>query len=129
MPNREEIHICVEKLLVATTAAADATPVNSTALDTQGFDSAHFNLHIGAVFDGAMTYKVQESEDNVTFTDAVAAEVIDDGSALVASKTKRVAYVGSQRYARIQVTPVALDVYTVTGHMGYAAQKPTDNPA
>jgi hypothetical protein len=132
MPNREEIHNCVEKLLVETTTAADATPVASASLDCQGFDSAHFAIAIGAtlgVAPGAMTYKVTESDDNSTFTDAPASSVVDDGGALAANKAKRVAYVGAKRYAKIVVTPKAADVFTVLGHLGYPSIKPPANPA
>ncbi len=133
MPNREEIHNCAETLLVATTTAADATPVKSTALDTQEFDSAHFTLAIGAtlgVAPGAMTYKVQESDTDVDgdYTDAAAASVIDDGNALAANKAKRIAYVGHKRYSRLVVTPKANDIFTVMGHRGYARVKPVANP-
>lgn len=131
MPNREEIHSCAEGVVVATTTASDATPVNSASVDCQGFDSCHFTLANGAVLgtgSGAMTYKVQESDDNSTFTDAVAADVVDDGLALAANKAKRVAYVGTKRYARLVVTPKANDVYTVLAHRGYASVRPVSNP-
>ncbi len=132
MPNREEIHSCIEKLLVPTTTAADATPVVSAALDTLGFDSAHFSLAIGAVLGtgaGAMTYKVTESDDNVTYTDADANSVVDDGGPLAANTSKRIAYRGHMRYTKLVVTPKADDVFTVLGHMGYPAVKPPANPA
>lgn len=132
MPNREEIHACVEKLLVATTIAADATPVVSAALDNLGFDSSHFGLAIGAVLGtgaGAMTYKVTESDDNSTYTDAPAEAVLDDGGDLAANTTKRIAYRGHKRYSKLVVTPKAADVFTVLGHMGYPAVKPPANPA
>lgn len=132
MPNREEIHVCIEKLLVATATASDATPVASAVLDCQGFDSAHFTLAIGATLgtgSGAMTYKVTESDDNSTFTDAAAASVVDDGGALAANKAKRVAYIGAKRYAKLVVTPKANDIYTVLGHLGYPSVKPPANPA
>ena len=133
MPNREEIHICAESLVTPTTTAADATPVKSATVDTNGYDSAHFTIANGAVLGsgaGAMTYKVQESSTDVdgNFTDAAAADVIDDGDALAANTAKRVAYVGTKRYCRLVVTPKANDVYTVLAHRGYAASKPVANP-
>lgn len=132
MPNREEIHACVEKLLVETTTAADATPVESAALDCRGFDSAHFALAIGATLGigaGAMTYKITESDDNSTYTDAPAGAVLDDGGALAVNTAKRVAYRGQKRYTKLVVTPKAADVFTVLGHLGYPAVKPPANPA
>ena len=133
MPNREEIHNCVEQLLVATTTAADATPVASAAIDTLGFDSAHFTLAIGATLGsgaGAMTYKVTECDTvGGTYTDAPSTSVVDDGAALAANTAKRIAYVGAKQFTKLLVTPKANDVYTVLGHKGYASQKPTANPA
>lgn len=125
------MHNCAETLVLATTTAGDATPVATASIDCQGFGSAHFGLAIGATLGsgaGAMTYKVTESDDNSTFTDCAAADVIDDGSALAANKTKRVAYIGFKRYAKLVITPKASDVYTVFAHRGYAGVKPVANP-
>lgn len=132
MPNREEIHICAETLLLATTTASDATPVASAALDCQDYDSAHFTLAIGATLgtgSGAMTYKVTECDTvGGTYTDAAAADVVDDGLALAANKAKRIAYVGNKQFTKLLVTPKANDVYTIMGHRGYARNKPVANP-
>lgn len=131
MPQREEIHNCAETLLKATATAADATPALSAALDCLGFSSAHFGLAIGGTLgtgSGAMTYKVIESDDDSTYTDAPATAVVDDGDALAVNTTKRVAYVGNKRYAKLSVTPKANDVYTIMGHRGYAHRKPVSNP-
>lgn len=131
MPNRSQIHILSTTLLLITTTAGDATPVLSAALDTKDFDAACFNLHIGGVLgtgSGAMTYKVVESDDNVTYTDAPATSVVDDGSALAVNTTKRIAYVGTKRYAKLEVTPKAADVYSITGTRGYPYNAPVTNP-
>jgi len=127
MPNREEIHNCAETMLAATDTVTAA--VTSASLDCQGFDSAHFNVHIGATLAAGLTYAVNESDDNSTFTAAPATSVVDDAPTPVASKTIRVAYVGNKRYCQIVVTPGGSTIVSVTGHRGYAAAKPTVNPA
>lgn len=127
MPNREEIHICVEKLLTAT--ATSTGTVTSASLDCQGFDSAHFNLHYGATAPEPTSITIEESDDDSTFTAAPATSVVDDAGAHAVSTTRRLAYVGNKRYARVVVVQSASTILTISGHLGYAANKPTSNPA
>lgn len=127
MPNREEIHNCSEKLLTAT--ATSTGTVTSASLDTLGFDSAHFNLHFGSTAPVPTSMTIEESDDDSTFAAAPSTSVVDDGGAVVVSKTRRMAYVGNKRYARVVVVQSASTILTITGHMGYASQKPVANPA
>ena len=127
MPNREEIHNCVEKLLTPT--ATSTGTVTSASLNTLGFDSAHFNLAFGATAPVPTSITIEESDDDSSFTPAPATSVVDDGSAVVASKTRRLAYVGNKQYCHVVVVQSASTILTITGHMGYAAEKPTANPA
>lgn len=128
MPNREEIHICLEKFLAGAPSATTGT-VTSASLDTAGFGSAHFNLHWGATAPAPTSISVEESDDNSTFAAAAAASVIDDGGTHAVSTTRRIAYVGNKRYCRAVVVLSASSILAITGHMGYAAMKPTLNPA
>lgn len=127
MPNREEIHNCVEKMLTPT--ATSTGTVTSASLDMLGFDSAHFNLHYGATAPAPTSTTVEESDDDSTFTAAPATSVVDDADAHAVSKTRRIAYVGNKRYARVVVVQSASTILTITGHLGYASRKPTVNPA
>ena len=127
MPNREEIHNCVEKLLTAT--ATSTGTVTSTSIDTLGFDSCHFNLHYGATAPAPTSETVEESDNNSDFTEAPSTSVVDDAGTHAVSKTRRIAYVGNKRYARVVVVQSASTILTITGHLGYADQKPTANPA
>jgi hypothetical protein len=127
MPNREEIHSCVEKLLLAT--ATVTTAQTSATLDTLGFDSAHFNIHYGATAPAPTSIVVNESDDDSIWTAAPATSVIDDGGAHAVSTTRRIAYVGNKRYSQVVVTPNGSTILTISGHVGYAAKKPTANPA
>jgi hypothetical protein len=127
MPNREEIHNCVEKLLTPT--ATSTGTVTSTSLNTLGFDSAHFNLHFGATAPAPTSVTIEESDDNSSFTAAPAASVVDDAGTHAVSTTRRLAYVGNKQYARVVVVQSASTILTISGHLGYASQKPTSNPA
>ena len=105
--------------------------ITSASLDCQGFDSAHFNFHAGPVAPAPTSVTIQESDDNVTFTDCAAAAVIGaaDVSGWAINTTLRVAYVGAKRYCRAVVVLSAATVLTITGHEGYASVKPPANPA
>jgi hypothetical protein len=127
MPNREEIHVCVEKMLTPT--ATSTGTVTSASLDCLDFDSAHFNLHFGATAPAPTSVTIEESDDDSTFAAAPATSVVDDAGAHAVSTTRRLAYVGSKRYARVVVVQSASTILTITGHKGYASQKPTVNPA
>lgn len=126
MPNREMIHNVVSKLLTPT--ATSTGTITSTTLDTKGFDSASFNLHYGATAPAPTSYKIQESDDDGSYTDAPSTSVIDDGGAHAVSTTRRVAYVGNKRYVQAVVVQSASTILTITGQLGYASQKPTANP-
>lgn len=127
MPNREEIHNCVEKLLTAT--ATSTGTVTSASLDTRDFDSAHFNLAYGATAPAPTSITVEESDDDSAFAAAPSTSVIDDGGTHAVSTTRRIAYVGNKRYARVVVVQSASTILTITGHLGYPRVKPTVNPA
>jgi hypothetical protein len=127
MPNRSEHRNCIEKLLTPT--ATSTGTVTSASLDTKGFDSAHFNLAYGATAPTPTSVTVEESDDDSTFAAAPATSVVDDSGTHAVSKTSRIAYVGNKRYARVVVVQSASTILTITGHMGYAEQKPTANPA
>lgn len=126
MPNREMIHNVVSKLLTAT--ATSTGTVTSASLDTKGFDSCSFNLHYGATAPAPTSYAVEESDDDSAWAAAPATSVIDDAGTHAVSTTRRVAYVGNKRYARIVVVQSASTILTITGSLGYAANKPTTNP-
>lgn len=128
MPNRELINFLVSKLLLA--SVEDATTAQTSAsLDTQGYDSAAMEVHYGATAPAPTSVSVEESDDNSTWAAAPAAAVVLPTGTHAVSKSARYAYIGAKRYCRIVVTPSAETDLTITGTLGYAAQKPTDNPA
>lgn len=127
MPNREDIHIRVSKLLTPT--ATSTGTVTSASLDTLGFDSASFNLHYGATAPAPTSITVEESDDNSAWASAPASAVVDDGGAHAVSTTRRIAYVGNKRYCRVVVVQSASTILTIAGSLGYPVSVPTANPA
>lgn len=93
--------------VVQSIAPADiAATTNGASVDLKGFDSVAFVTNSGArTASGAFTLKLQESDDNATFTDVVAdhyqAPVAGN---LVADSTAKVGYRGFQRYVRPVLT-------------------------
>lgn len=80
-------------------------------VDTRGFDSAMAVLNAGLYTNGSFTFKLMESETNVTspesFT-AVAAGDLDGAFAVIADAADdnvdiRVGYKGNKRYLRVDV--------------------------
>ena len=87
------------------------TAVNGTGVDLVGtgnfFRSAMLLTIAGAITDGTHTFKLQESDDNSTFTDVGAADLSGSLTAVTtanASSVQRQSYTGSKRYLRAVVT-------------------------
>lgn len=87
--------------------AARTATANGTGVDLQFAEAAEIEFISGTITDGTHTPKVQESDDNATFTDVPAADQIGTLTALTSNAIQRVAYIGTKRYIRA--------VSTVTG--------------
>jgi hypothetical protein len=90
--------------------ATNAT-VNGTGVDLAGtgnfFRTAMLVVHAGAITDGTHTFKLQESDDNSTFTDVGAQDLQGTLTAVTtaqANSVQRQSYTGSKRYLRGVVT-------------------------
>lgn len=84
--------------------------VSGTGVDLREFDSAMAELQVGTITDGTFTPKLQESDDDSTYTDVAAADLIGSFTARTSANdgtVERVGYGGDKRYIRV--------VYTVTG--------------
>lgn len=97
-------------------AAVNGTTVDLVGLHENNFRSSMMVAYAGAVADGTHTVKLQESDDNVTFTDATQ---VDGGPVVFAlasqNTSQRLSYNGSKRYLRGVVTTAAA---TVGGTVG-----------
>lgn len=81
--------------------------VNGTGVDLRGFDAAMASVHVGTITDGTHTPKLQESDDDSTYTDVVAADLEGSFTAATSSAdetVQTVGYKGDARYIRVVVT-------------------------
>ncbi|PIQ96539.1 MAG: hypothetical protein COV67_09000 [Nitrospinae bacterium CG11_big_fil_rev_8_21_14_0_20_56_8] len=77
---------------------------NGTGVDLRDFDAAVVLFMTGVITDGTFTPKIQESDDDVTYTDVDPTDQEGALSALSASAVQRLGYKGSKRYLRPVVT-------------------------
>jgi carbon monoxide dehydrogenase subunit G len=84
--------------------AARTASANGSGVDLASFASATVAFSVGTITDGTHTPKVQESDDNSTFTDVAAADLIGILAALASNVNQRVGYRGTKRYIRAVTT-------------------------
>jgi hypothetical protein len=84
--------------------AARTATANGTGVDLANAGSANVHVIVGAVTDGTHTPKLQESDDNSTFTDVAAADLNGTFAAIAANTTQKVGYIGAKRYIRVVST-------------------------
>jgi hypothetical protein len=98
--------------------------VNGTGVDLAGAEAALIILSNGAATTPA-TVKIQESDDNSTFTDVADTDLIGttgnpSGVAQTASTIVKVSYVGAKRYIRVVTTAgtaALFDAVIVRAHL------------
>ncbi len=104
---------------------------NGTAVDLQGSESALILLNSGAATTPA-TVSVQESPDNITWTNVADTDLIGlagNGAGVVqaASAIVKVSYVGVQRYVRVITTAGTAALFSaevIRGHLRRAGPRP-----
>lgn len=128
--------------IVPVAARTDNTPIVSTIVDLQGFDSAELVLVNGANTDANATFAVLiEDGDAANLSDAAA---VDDkfllGSEAIAgftaadddNKCRKIGYVGPKRYVRATITPSGNDAGNIfvagVWLLGHPRHAPTTNP-
>lgn len=107
--------------------AARTASVNGTGVDLRGFDSAVCIAQVGTITDGTHTPKLQESDDDVTYTDVAAADLIGSFANLASNVNQRVGYIGAKRYVRAVSTVAGATTGGVYGALivrGHPAQAP-----
>jgi len=85
-------------------SAAYTTTQTGTAVDLAGYHSNMFTFSPATLTDGVFTPKLQDSSDNVTFTDVVAADQVGALVVFASNVHQKVGYIGAQRYVRPVVT-------------------------
>jgi hypothetical protein len=93
---------------------------NGLGIDTQGFDSCAFVANIDGTAVG--TWKLQESDDDATYTDAVADDVIGTQGAAIVNNAK-LGYVGSKRYVRAVPNLTTDGVISISAILSNASQR------
>jgi hypothetical protein len=89
---------------IAFAPAVHSSTVAVAGVDLQGYEGAEAVIQVGTVTDGTHTPKLQESDDNSTWTDVAAANLNGAFVALASNTVQRVGYIGSKRYIGIVVT-------------------------
>lgn len=135
MHNNVDIVTVIPAVAVGTTG----TGQTGNVIDTRGYDSVEFDISYGAITATAATFTVTVFEGDVTgtLTSVADADLIgtESGAGLAAATrtdgstenvAKRIGYVGSSRYVRVDVkstatagTPVAVNA--ILGHPHRAA--------
>lgn len=80
--------------------AARTASANGTGVDLAGYEGAVVVFEVGTITDGTHTPSVQESADNVTFTNVAAADLIGTLANLASNTPQTVGYIGTKRYIR-----------------------------
>ncbi len=75
-----------------------------SSVDLSGYDAALAIIISGALTDGTHTPKLQESSDDVTYTDVDSTDLEGSFSNIAANAVQRVGYKGMKRYVRVYVT-------------------------
>lgn len=108
-------------------AVINAT-TNGTGVNLLGYEAAVILINVGIVTDGTHLLTLQESADNVNWTNVAAADQINVFPAnLVTSTNIRLGYIGSKQYIRVvsTVTPGSTGgAYAAAILRGYSAQRP-----
>lgn len=84
--------------------AAHTSDQTGAGVDLSGYASAMAVVQAGTKTDGTHTPKLQESSDDVTYTDVDATDLEGSFTALASNTVQRVGYKGSKRYIRVFVT-------------------------
>ena len=100
---------------IALTAVADGEDVAGVAIDRQGSDGLEFIFQVGAYTDGSVTPLIEESDDNVTYTDVADADLTNTeaSAALSAAGVSKIGYVGSKRYVKATAVTAAASTLSV----------------
>lgn len=105
-------NLSVAQSLAPASQADPALPVNGTGVDLAGYDAAMAVIDTGTITGagGTLTFEVQESSDNVTFTAVADADLDGTEPAVAAANDNTVyeiGYRGIKRYLRVSITAKA----------------------
>lgn len=84
--------------------AAITTTVTGAGVNILGYESALVLITPGTITDGTHTPKLQESDDDSTYTDVAAADLHGAFAAISSDTPQKVGYKGIKRYLRVVST-------------------------
>lgn len=90
--------------------AAKIATANGASVNVTGYEAVTVEVNAGTVTDGTFTFKIQESNDGTTFTDAPATSVLGSFPTLTtganngSNSVSLVDYVGACAYIRVVMT-------------------------
>ena len=121
MQRENHSHIGVVQTIEPASYSADET---GSGVDLKDFDSATVEINVGVVA-GTHTPKLQESDDDATYTDVAADDLIGSFANLAASTAQKVGYIGYKRYVRVFTTSGGGSaLYSASVLKGHAHAKP-----
>ncbi len=100
---------------------------NGTGVDLSGYNGVFIVAQVGTITDGTHTLVVQESDDNATFTNVAAGDLLGTLAALATNVNQKVGYRGTKRYVRVNTTVSGATTggaYGVTVIRGNARKQP-----
>ncbi len=104
--NRDLAHNVAQAVLK--NPAATTATFTGSGVDTAGYEAVACLFQTGAYTDGTHTPKLQDSDDNSTFADVAAANLIGSFTAVSGAgqqnAIQEVGYIGGRRYIRLVVT-------------------------
>lgn len=99
--------------------AARTASANGTGVDLRGYNSALAVIDAGAYTDGTHTPKLQESDDNSSFSDVDSGDLLGSFTAIAGSGQQnqlfKVGYKGAKRYVRVVMTVAGASTGAVYG--------------
>lgn len=122
MPQRESVTNFIEKRVLSPVSVADTTAQVGQIIDHRGYDSATYVIATGSIADADATFTVLLEEGDVSnLSDAAAVADADmvsqtNGTAPETAaafqfdddnEVRKLGYIGSKRYTRLTITPVA----------------------
>jgi hypothetical protein len=128
------------KRVISPVSVADTTALVGQIVDKSGFESLTYLIATGSIADVDATFTVllEESDAaNMTGATAVADADLLGTEALAAfqfdddNETRKLGYIGSKRYTRLTITPVAnasAALLSAVAVLGHPQISPTANP-
>ena len=99
-----------------------------SGVDLQGYEAAMSVVYSGVLTDGTHSPKLQESDDDSSYTDVASADVVGTLANISADSVQRVGYKGSKRYVRVFVTSTGATgaIYGALMILGVPQHAPVD---